>query len=67
MFVLDSYALLCLFDRKRPKEKKTIISYLEKAENGEIQLYLSKINEGEIFYKLFKYVGEPIAREFEKI
>ena len=62
MFVLDSYALLCLFDRKRPKERKTIISYLEKAEKGEIQLYLSKINEGEIFYKLFKYVGEPVAR-----
>ncbi len=62
MFVLDSYALLCLFDKKRPQEKKSIIRYLEKAEKGEIRLYLSKINEGEIFYKLFKYVGEPIAR-----
>lgn len=62
MFVLDSYALLCLFDKKRPKEKKAIIGCLEKAEKGEIRLYLSKINEGEIFYKLFKYVGEPVAR-----
>jgi len=62
MFILDSFALLCLFDKKRPKEKKIIIHYLEKAEKGEIRLYLSKINEGEIYYKLFKSIGEPIAR-----
>lgn len=62
MYILDSYALLCLFDKKRPQEKKAIISYLERAEKKEIRLVISKINEGEVFYKLFNYLGESIAR-----
>jgi predicted nucleic acid-binding protein len=66
MFILDSYALLCLFDKKRGREHKAIKKYLEDAENSEIKLYLSKINEGEIFYKLYKYLGEPVAIGFRE-
>jgi predicted nucleic acid-binding protein len=66
MFILDSFALLCLFDRKRKKESSVIIKYLEDAENGRIKLYLSKINEGEVFYKLYKYLGESVAVGFRE-
>jgi predicted nucleic acid-binding protein len=66
MFILDSFALLCLFDQKRKRENKAIRKYLEDAENGKIKLYLSKINEGEVFYKLYKYLGESIAVGFRE-
>jgi len=61
MFILDSYALLCLFDKKRGKELKVIRKYLEDAEAGKVKLFISKINEGEVFYKLYKYLGASIA------
>ena len=66
MFILDSYAMLCLFDKKRRSEKETVTKYLEDAENEKIKLYISKINEGEIFYKLYKYLGESIAFGFRE-
>lgn len=66
MFILDSYALLCLFDSKRKAENKAIRKYLEDAESGNIKLYLSKINEGEVFYKLYKYLGGSIALGFRE-
>lgn len=66
MFILDGFALLCLFDRKRKRENKAIRKYLDDAENGRIKLYLSKINEGEVFYKLYKYIGESVAVGFRE-
>ncbi len=66
MFILDSFALLCLFDRKKKRENRTIRKYLEDAENGRIKLYISKINEGEVFYKLYKYLGESVAVGFRE-
>jgi uncharacterized protein len=66
MFILDSYALLCLFDKKRKSEKDAMTKYLEAAEKGGIKLYISKINEGEVFYKLYKYLGGPIAAGFRE-
>lgn len=66
MFILDSFALLCLFDRKRKRENRAIRKYLAAAENGNIKLYLSKINEGEVFYKLYKYLGESVAIGFRE-
>ncbi|HEY6010463.1 MAG TPA: type II toxin-antitoxin system VapC family toxin [Nitrospirota bacterium] len=64
MYILDSYALLCLFDKKRKAEKDAVVRYLENAEKGGIKLYISKINEGEVFYKLYKYFGEAVAAGF---
>ncbi|KXK32985.1 MAG: PIN domain protein [Candidatus Brocadia sinica] len=66
MFILDSYTLLCLFDKKRRSEKEAVIQYLEDAEKDRIKLYISKMNEGEVFYKLYKYLGGPIATGFRK-
>lgn len=66
MFILDSFALLCLFDRKRKRENMAIRKYLEDAESNKIKLYLSKINEGEVFYKLYKYLGESVAIGFRE-
>ncbi len=66
MFILDSYALLCLFDRKRMSEKEAVTKYLADAEKSRIKLYMSKINEGEVFYRLYKYLGAPIATGFRE-
>jgi len=66
MFILDSYALLCLFDKKRNTGRKAVMKYLEAAEKGRVKLYMSKINEGEVFYKLYKYLGSPIAVGFRE-
>lgn len=64
MYILDSYALLCLFDKKRKTEKDAVIKHLEDAERGRSKLYISKINEGEVYYKLYKYLGEAVATGF---
>jgi len=64
MFILDSYALLCLFDKKRKAERDAVMKYLEDAEKGKVKLYISKINEGEVYYKLYKYLGEAVATGF---
>jgi len=64
MLILDSYALLCLFDKKRRAERDAVTKYLEDAEKGKVKLYISKINEGEVFYKLYKYLGEEVATGF---
>jgi predicted nucleic acid-binding protein len=66
MYILDSYAMLCFFDKKRRSEKEAMTGYLEDAEKGRIKLYMSKINEGEVFYKLYKYLGAPIAAGFRE-
>jgi len=64
MLILDSYALLCLFDKKHPDEQNKIKQYLADAEKGKVKLYMAKINEGEVFYRLYKYLGEPVAVGF---
>lgn len=64
MLILDSYALLCLFDRKRNPERIAVTKHLEDAEKGKVKLYISKINEGEVFYRLYKYLGAEIATGF---
>jgi predicted nucleic acid-binding protein len=66
MFILDSYSLLCLFDKKRRAEKKAVTKYLEDAEKGSIKLYISKVNEGEVFYKLYTCLGGPISTGFRE-
>lgn len=63
-FILDSYALLCLFDGKRQNENKAIKKLLESADHNKISLYMSKMNEGEVYYKLCKYIGKEIALGF---
>ena len=64
MLILDSYTLLCLFDKKRKMEKDVVTKYLHDADRGKVKLYISKVNEGEVFYKLYKYLGAEIAAGF---
>lgn len=64
MFILDSYAFLCLFDINRHKEREAVREYFRSAESKHLTLYLSKINEGEIFYKLYRYLGAAVANSF---
>lgn len=63
-FILDSYVLLCLFDKKRQKETRAVKKYFVDSENGKAALYMSKMNEGEVFYKLYKYLGSEFASGF---
>ena len=65
-YILDSYALLCLFDKKRKEEKEAVVKLLEQAERKKIGLFISKINEGEVFYRLFKHLGPQIALGFRE-
>lgn len=65
-YILDSYAVLCLFDKKRKGEKEAIVKLLEQAEKGKVSLFLSKINEGEIFYRLYKHLGPQVALGFRE-
>lgn len=65
-YILDSYAVLCLFDGKRKPEGRSMMKYFEEAEAGKAKLYLSKVNEGEIYYKLYKYMGEEVANGFRE-
>lgn len=60
-YVLDSYTLLCLFDKKRKQEKEAVMKLLAQAEAGNLKLVISKINEGEIFYRLYKQLGSQFA------
>ncbi|HMK57225.1 MAG TPA: type II toxin-antitoxin system VapC family toxin [Dissulfurispiraceae bacterium] len=66
MFILDSYAVLCLFDKKRRSEREAVMKHLEDAEKGKEKLYMSKINEGEVFYRLYKYLGSHVAVGFRE-
>lgn len=63
MIVILCFAFLT---KKRRSEKEAVIQYLEDAEKDRIKLYISKMNEGEVFYKLYKYLGGPIATGFRK-
>lgn len=63
-FILDSYVLLCFFDKKRQKETRAVKKYFVDSENGKAALYMSKMNEGEVFYKLYKYLGSEFASGF---
>lgn len=65
-YVLDSYTLLCLFDKKRKEEKEAVVKLLEQAEKEKVSLLLSKINEGEIFYRLYKHLGPQFAIGFRE-
>jgi len=65
-YILDSYTVLCLFDKKRKGEKEAVVKLLDQAEKGKVSLFLGKINEGEIFYRLYKHLGPQFALGFRE-
>jgi ribonuclease VapC len=59
-FILDSWALMALLDQENPAIER-VRELLYQAGNGEISLFLSVINLGEIFYSFGRQRGENVA------
>lgn len=55
-YVLDSFAILAFL--KDEKGANKVEEILRSAENGIAQLFMHAVNLGEIFYTVFKQVGE---------
>ena len=62
MKVLDSYALLAWLGDERPASE-TVQQLLDRAESGELELAMSRINWGEVFYIVAKKHGRKTARK----
>lgn len=60
-YVLDSFALLSHFEKTRGWQK--VLKLLEEAAQGEVRLYISLINLGEIYYILKRERGKEQAEE----
>jgi len=60
-YVFDSFALISLVEKER--EFKKVVEILDKAQRKEVAVYLSKINEGEIYYLIYKNRGRLYAEE----
>lgn len=58
-FVLDSYAIIAFFLGESGKLK--IWSYLNDASRRRRILYMSDMNAGEVYYRVFKLKGNEIA------
>jgi predicted nucleic acid-binding protein len=60
--VVDSWALLAWLRDEKPAAH--VRSVLQQAEAGDIQLLMSWINAGEVYYMLARKHGAPMAEEF---
>jgi len=60
-YVFDSFALISLIEKEREFEK--VVEILDKAQRGEVSVYLSKMNEGEIYYLIYKNRGVSHAEK----
>ena len=61
-FVADAWAILALLQGEEPAASK-FKRILERAERGDLDLYISVINLGEIYYRIGRVKGEEEARE----
>ena len=61
-FVLDAWAVLALLQEEEPAASH-VKRLLEDAEEGNIELFISVINLGEVTYRIGKVKGETEARE----
>jgi uncharacterized protein len=64
-FVLDSFALLVFFEQQKDWEK--VEHYLVQASNDKVELSMSLINYGEIFYITAQREGSEEAERIIKI
>lgn len=62
--VLDAYAFLAWMQQEACAQ--TIKNLFTDAEQGQIELFLSYINAGEIYYRLYKTAGSETADDFKK-
>jgi predicted nucleic acid-binding protein len=63
-FILDSFAFISFI--KGEKGGKKVEDLFERAERGEVSLFLSKITETEIYYVIFKTIGAISADDIRK-
>jgi len=61
-FVADAWAILALLQGEEPAASQ-FKRILERAERGDLDLYISVINLGEVYYRIGRVKGEEKARE----
>ncbi len=62
-FVLDAWALLAWLQDEQPAAS-VVQNHLNSAEHHKVELHLSAINAGEVFYRLSKDQGRKTALRF---
>jgi predicted nucleic acid-binding protein len=61
-FVLDAWAILALLQKEEPAASR-VRALFDRASEGEVTLFLSIINLGEVTYRVGKVRGEAEAQE----
>ena len=61
-FVLDAWAVLALLQKEEPAASR-VKQLLEETGKGDVELFISVINLGEVYYCIGKAKGESEARE----
>ena len=61
-FMLDAWALLALLQKEEPAATR-VRQLLEEATLAQVELFISIINLGEVFYRVGKVKGESAAQE----
>ncbi len=61
-YVLDAWAVMAFFQREEPAASQMQIMF-ETAEQAQVQLNISIVNVGEIYYRMGKVHGELTAEE----
>lgn len=61
-FVLDAWAMLALLQKEEPAASR-VKGLLEEAGEGNVELFISVINLGEVIYRIGKVKGENEAQQ----
>jgi len=61
-FVLDAWAILALLQKEEPAASR-VKQLLTEAEQGNVELFISLINLGQVYYRIGKVRGENEAEE----
>jgi len=59
-FLLDSWAMLAYLKKKSPADAR-VVDVMEQARQGDIKLFISVINLGEVYYSIGRVRGEDFA------
>jgi ribonuclease VapC len=65
-FVLDAWAILALIQSEEPAATQ-VKQLLEEAQTGQISLFISIINLGEVYYQIGKVKGQNEAPDLSQI
>lgn len=64
-YVLDSYAVLCYLQDEPDSDK--VASLLEKAQQDKIKLYMTWVNFGEVYYRVWREYSKEEADEIAEL